>query len=248
MLGREEFYIILEVVMMENILVADDEKEIVELIELYLLKENFHVVKAFDGEQALECVKTKNITLAIIDIMMPKLNGFQLVKEIRENYNVPIIILSAKDDFSDKILGLDLGADDYMTKPFNPLELLARVQAQIRRFYKLNKENNNSMLGKNRIEIGELVLDKESCNLKKNNKIIQLTSTEYKIIEYLLNHIGRVFTKKQIFEHVWEENYYDDENAIRVHISNLRDKIEENPKNPRYLKTVRGLGYKIERL
>jgi DNA-binding response OmpR family regulator len=233
---------------MRNILIADDEIEIVELIELYLSKENFNVLKAFNGKDALEFIKKGNISLAIVDIMMPDLNGFQVIKEARKEYNIPLIILSARDDFSDKVLGLDIGADDYITKPFNPLELTARVHAQLRRFYKFNIDNNDFKPDKNIIEIGDLVLDKESCILSKDNRIIELTPTEYKILEYLLNHIGRVFTKKQIFEHVWEENYYDDENAIRVHMSNLRDKIEDDPKKPQYLKTLRGLGYKIERL
>ena len=232
---------------MTNILIADDEVEIVELIELYLEKENYNVFKAYDGVEALEVIKKEDIDLAIIDIMMPNLNGFQVIKNIRKDYNIPLLILSARDDFSDKILGLDIGADDYITKPFNPLELTARIQAHIRRSYKLNTNKDNKE-SQNIIEYGDLVLDKESCALRKNNKDIQMTSTEYKIIEYLLNHIGRVFTKKQIFEHVWEEHYYDDENAIRVHISNLRDKIEDDPRKPRYLKTVRGLGYKMERL
>ena len=232
---------------MKNILIVDDEKEIAELIELYLLKEDFNIFKAYDGEQALEYVRDFDISLAIIDIMMPKLNGFQVIREIRKDHNIPVIILSARDDFSDKILGLDIGADDYMTKPFNPLELLARVQAQFRRFYELNQENHVH-LDHSRIELGSLVLDKECCTLSKNNQVLQLTSTEYKIMEYMFDHIGRVFTKKQIFEHVWNEAYYDDENAIRVHISNLRDKIEDDPKNPKYLRTVRGLGYKIERV
>lgn len=233
---------------MINILVADDEREIAELIELYLLKENFNVFKAYDGQEALEYVKKEDISLAIIDVMMPNLNGFQVIKEIRREYNIPLIILSARDDDSEKILGLDIGADDYITKPFNPLELVARVQAQLRRSYQLNRDENADKSDNNTITVGDLVLDKESCILSKNDEIITLTSTEYKIIEYLLNHVGRVFTKKQIFEHVWEENYYDDENAIRVHMSNLRDKIEDNPKEPKYLKTIRGLGYKIERL
>ncbi len=232
---------------MINILIADDEREIAELIELYLLKENFNVFKAYDGQEALEYVKREDISLAIIDVMMPNLNGFQVIKEIRKNYNIPLIILSARDDYSEKILGLDIGADDYITKPFNPLELVARVQAQLRRTYKLNTDDNSKPKD-NTIKVGDLMLDKESCMLIKSDEIITLTSTEYKIIECLLNHVGRVFTKKQIFEHVWEENYYDDENAIRVHMSNLRDKIEDNPKEPKYLKTIRGLGYKIERL
>lgn len=233
---------------MENILIADDEKEIVELIELYLSKENLNIIKAYDGRQALDCIEKEDIGLGIIDLMMPDFNGFQVIKKIREDYNIPLIILSARNDFSDKVLGLDIGADDYITKPFNPLELVARVQAQLRRVNKFNIESINTKNNNRIIEIGDLMLDKESCILQKNNKTVQLTSTEYKIIECLINHTGRVFTKQQIFEHAWEENYYDDENAIRVHVSNLRDKIEDDPKKPKYLKTVRGLGYKIERI
>lgn len=231
---------------MENILIADDEKEIVELIELYLSKEKFNIIKAYNGKEALDYVDKEDISLGILDIMMPELNGFQVIKKIRQDYNIPLIILSARDDFSDKILGLDMGADDYMTKPFNPLELVARVQAQLRRVNKLN--TNKVITNNNIIHVGQLILDKESCTLHKNDTIVQLTTTEYKILEYLLKQIGRVFTKQQIFEYAWGENYYDDENAIRVHISNLRDKIEDNPKKPVYLKTVRGLGYKIEKI
>ncbi|MCR3956278.1 MAG: response regulator transcription factor [Gudongella sp.] len=233
---------------MENILVVDDEKEIVELIELYLVKENYKIIKAYDGEEALYKVRESEISLAIVDIMMPKLNGFQVIKEIRKEYNIPVIILSARDDFSDKILGLDIGADDYMTKPFNPLELLARIQAQLRRFNELNKKNHAGIEDEAKtVGLGKLTLDPVSCTLSKNGEVLALTSTEYRIFEYLVMNAGRVFTKKQIFEHVWNEAYYDDENAIRVHISNLRDKVEDDPRNPEFLKTVRGLGYKIER-
>ena len=233
---------------MRSILVADDEEEIVELIELFLSKENLNIIKAYDGKQAMEYIEKEDISLGIIDIMMPNINGFEVIKKIRKEYNIPLIILSARDDFSNKILGLDIGADDYITKPFNPLELVARVQAQLRRFYQLNSENTSLRKGKNIVEIGDLVLDKEGCTLYKNDEIVQLTPKEYKILEYFINHIGRVFTKQQIFEYIWEENYYDDENAIRVHISNLRDKIEDNPKQPKYLKTVRGLGYKFDKI
>lgn len=233
---------------MKSILVADDEEEIVELIELFLSKENLNIIKAYDGKQALECIEKEDISLGIIDIMMPNLNGFEVIKKIREEYNIPLIILSARDDFSNKILGLDIGADDYITKPFNALELVARVQAHLRRFYQLNSENISKRISKGIIEIGNLVLDKEGCILYKNDEIVQLTSKEYKILEYFMNHIGRVFTKQQIFEYIWKENYFDDENAIRVHISNIRDKIEDNPKEPKYLKTVRGLGYKFDKI
>jgi DNA-binding response OmpR family regulator len=229
---------------MINILVADDEKEIVELVELYLTQNDTQIYKAYDGKMAMEIIEKEDIHLAILDIMMPGLNGFQLVKEIRKTYNMPLIILSARDEFSDKIFGLNIGADDYMTKPFNPLELNARVDAQLRRFYDLGNGNKET---DKEIQLGDLLVNPECYTVYKKNEQLQLTSTEYKILVFLLENIGRVYTKKQIFEHVWEDYYYDDENAIRVHISNLRDKIEDNPKCPKYLITVRGLGYKIER-
>lgn len=230
--------------MSKNILIADDEMEILELIELYLMKDGFNIIKAYDGQQALEEIKKGNVELAIIDIMMPKLNGFQLIKKIRKEYNIPLIILSAKGEFEDKILGLGLGADDYITKPFNALELTARVQAQLRRFYDLNefKQTKETML-----KVNEISLNRDSCILHKNDNEIDLTSVEYKILILLMEHVGQVFTKKQIYENVWNEPYYGDDNVIMVHISKLRDKLEDNPKKPKYIKTIRGLGYKFNR-
>lgn len=231
---------------MKNILVADDEKEIVELIELFLSKENVNVCKAYDGKQALEYMERATISLAVIDIMMPELNGFEVIKQIRQRYHIPLILLSARMNFADKVLGLEIGADDYITKPFNPLELVARIRAHLRRFYSYcgETEKGNTQT----IKVGNLVLDLDCCTLYKDTQAINLTTTEYKIVEYLMSQIGRVFTKQQIFEHIWKEYYYEDENAIRVHISNLRDKIEDDSKQPKYLKTVRGLGYKISEL
>jgi DNA-binding response OmpR family regulator len=233
---------------MKHILVADDEKEIVELIELYLLKEGFAVHKAFDGAEALTKIETGVIDLAVIDVMMPAIDGFRLLRAIREKGNIPVIMLSARDDFSDKILGLDLGADDYMTKPFNPLELTARVQAQLRRFNELNTGGEKRVGERNCLKTGELLLDREACVLYKRGEAVNLTFTEFRITEYLMAQMGRVFTKQQIFEHVWGETYFGDENAVRVHMSNLRDKVENDPKRPEYIKTIRGLGYKIERM
>lgn len=232
---------------MAKILIADDEEEIVELISLYLESDGYEIFKAGDGLEALDILNNNLVDLAVLDIMMPKLNGYYLVKKIREKFNIPIIMLSAKSEYSDKILGLELGADDYVTKPFNPLELSARIKAQLRRYYDLNKDDKNALeLDKDRyIEIGELKLDKVTCSVYKNEKEIILTSKEYKILFLLMKSSGRVYTKKQIFEYVWEENFYGDDNAIMVHISNLREKIEDNSKEPIYIKTIRGLGYKL---
>lgn len=226
---------------MKKILIADDEKELVELLSLYLEKE-YEIFKAYDGIKALEILQLNSIDIAIIDIMMPKIDGYQLIKRIREKYNIPVIMLSAKSEYSDRILGLELGADDYVTKPFNPLEITARIRAQLRRYYKFNE----SVKGQAQyIELGKIKLDTVTCALYKNNEEIVLTSTEYKILFLLMSSPGRVFTKKQIFEQVWEETFYGDDNSIMVHMSKLRDKIEEDSKKPIYIKTIRGLGYKF---
>lgn len=235
--------------MNRRILIADDEKEIVELVELYLQKDAFEVIKAGDGKDAWDKICETGIDLAVIDIMMPGIDGYQLLKMIRTKYNIPVIILSARNDDNDKILGLGLGADDYITKPFNPMEVLARIHAQLRRFYNFNLRSSpdvNAAAG-NEITIGDLVLNEESCTLYKKGTIVQLTHTEFKMISLLMGSPDRVFTKKQIFEKVWDEPYYADDNIIMVHMSNLREKIEEDAKNPAYLKTIRGLGYKFER-
>lgn len=192
------------------------------MIEIHLSKDSINVIKAHDGEEALLYIKENDISLTVIDIMMPKIDGFRLVRIIRQDKNIPIIILSARDDYSDKILGLDLGADDYITKPFNPLELTARIHAQLRRFHSLNPGNSGK---KAKLILGKLQLDSEKCTVYKENQELTLTITEYKILLLLMENNGRVFTKKQIFEHIWEEQYYGEENAIRVHISNIRDKI-----------------------
>lgn len=228
----------------KTILIADDDKDIIEILKLYLENEGYTVMEAADGNIAWKIIKNNSIDIAVIDIMMPELDGFQLVKRIRTEYNFPVIVLSARGGDNDKILGLGLGADDYMAKPFNPLELVARVQAQMRRFYNLN---NSSLKKEEKVKIGDITLNKSSCILYRNNKEIGLTSTEYKIISYLMEQPGRVFTKGQIFEHVWGEYFEGDDNTIMVHISNIREKIEDDPKNPIYLKTIRGLGYRFEK-
>lgn len=225
-----------------KILVADDEAEIIEILELYLEKDGFEVIKAGDGLEAWELLQKNEIDMAILDIMMPNIDGFNLTKKIREHYNIPILILSAKNQDNDKILGLGLGADDYITKPFNPLEVSARVQAQLRRFYNLNINTTDE---KKKIIIGKVSLDIFNVVVKVNDEEVSLTSLEYKILKLLMENSGKIFTKREIFESVWEEDYFGDDNTIMVHISNLREKIEPNPKKPIYLKTIRGLGYKI---
>jgi DNA-binding response OmpR family regulator len=230
-----------------TILLADDEKEIVDLLSLYLENAGFDVIGAFNGKEALDalCRNDVKIDAAVLDIMMPEMDGYTLVRKIRETSNIPILILSARSDDSGKILGLDLGADDYITKPFNPLEITARIQAQLRRYYRLNAPAAGTA---DRITAGDLVLDRESCSLTKNGRDIPLTAVEFRILCLLMENRGKVFTKSRIYEHVWDGDFYEsDDNTIMVHISKLRDKIEDDPRNPRYLKTIRGLGYRFEK-
>lgn len=229
---------------MHNILVVDDEKEIVDLVELYLRNTDYKIIKAYDGIEALNIMNEKEIHLAIVDIMMPKLNGYSLIENIRKKDNIPIIVISAKIEGYDKILALDMGADDYVTKPFDPLELVARANAQIRRVYGYSKSDKVSI---GLIEIGDLKLDLESYKLTNKNREIKLTSTEIKIIELFMTNPNKVFTKKNLFESVWNESYIAEDNAIMVQISKIRDKIEEDTKNPKYIKTIRGIGYKFEK-
>ncbi|MGL4772482.1 MAG: response regulator transcription factor [Clostridium sp.] len=229
--------------MKKRVLIADDEKEIIELLSLYLEKD-FEIIEAYDGEMALRKLTECNVDIALIDIMMPKLNGFQLVKKLRGEFKIPVIMISAKNDYSDKILGLDLGADDYISKPFNPLEVVARVKAQLRRINELSVVDNGN---EEFIEFGELKLDTLEYRLYKNEENIPITSTEYKILWLFMREPGRVYTKKQIFEQVWDEVYFGDDNTIMVHMSRIREKIEEDPRQPKYLKTIRGIGYKMER-
>ena len=224
-----------------SILVADDEQGIIDFVTLYLEKAVYTVFTATDGEDALAHIQEEKIDLAILDIMMPKMNGYQLIKKIRAEKNIPIIFLTAKDASADKVLGLDIGADDYVTKPFDPLELVARVSAQLRRFYSLGAQEINSQ---KKIELHDLTLDLEQCLLFKGNEQIALTSIEFKILRLLMNSPGRVFTKKQIYEAVWEDTYIVDDNNIMVYISRLREKLGIREEDS-YIQTIRGLGYKI---
>lgn len=229
-----------------QILIAEDEKDIIDLLKLYLEKENLEVIPAYNGEDAWNIIENQRIDLAVLDIMMPKLNGFELTKKIRSKYAIPVIILSAKQMDNDKILGLDLGADDYITKPFNPLEVLARIKSQLRRCYNLSNDLNMKNV-KNVLKVGELILDEDAFKLTKNSIEIILTPTEYKILHLLMKSPGRVYTKSQVMENISNGYFLGDDNILMVHISKLREKIEDNPRNPIYIKTIRGIGYKIEK-
>ena len=228
-----------------KILIAEDDTDIQEVLRLYLENSGFKVLSAYDGKTAYDMLKAEKPDLAIFDIMMPEMNGFELTKRVRIGSSIPIIILSALNADSDKILGLDIGADDYITKPFNPLEVVARVQSNLRRKYKL--DNGSMDDGSEQLKVGELSLDTRKFILTKNGEEIQLTPTEYKILATLMEKPGRVFTKAQIYERINGEYFENDDNTMMVHISKLREKLGDDSKNPRYLKTVRGLGYKIEK-
>lgn len=226
-----------------KILIAEDDTNIVELLKIYLEKNGYDVICCYDGFEAYQEVEKEEVDLAIFDVMMPKMNGYELTKKVRAISNIPIIILSAKNKDNDKIVGLEYGADDYMTKPFNPNEVVARVKASLRRYYDLNDDEKSAY---DLINVGELSLDLKKVQLYKKGNPINLTATEYRILSLLMKAPGKIFTKVQIFESI--NGYYldSDDNTLMVHISNLRDKIEDDSKNPKYIKTVRGLGYKIE--
>ena len=226
-----------------NILVCDDEKSIVDAIEIYLKQENYNIIKAYNGEEALQALEENEVHLILLDIMMPKLDGLNATIKIRERLNIPIIILSAKSEDTDKILGLNFGADDYITKPFNPLELLARVKSQMRRYTTLGSVAEKS----NIIKIGGLELDKDAKEVRVEGEKVKLTATEYGILQLLMENAGKVFSIDQIYENVWKELSFAPENTVSVHIRRIREKIEINPKEPRYLKVVWGIGYKIEK-
>ena len=232
---------------MYNILVVDDDKEIVGAIEIYLKKEGYNIIKAYNGNEALEKIKENDIHLIILDIMMPEKDGLETLEEIRKDKSIPVILLSAKSEDYDKIGGLNQGADDYITKPFNPLELIARVNSQIRRyvsFGSMDKKEDNKQIYKT----GGLVLDDETKKVTVDGKEVKLTATEFNILKFLLKNKGKVYSITQIYENVWNEESYGAENIIAVHIRHIREKIEINPKEPRYLKVIWGIGYKIEKL
>ncbi len=225
---------------MATILICEDDLDIVELLKLYLTSNKFDVISASNGLEALEILKNNHVDLLISDIMMPNLNGYELIKKIREtNLYLPIIILSAKTMDVDKVLGFDIGADAYITKPFNPLEVIANINAILRR----TNLNNQAK----EIVIDNLVLNLEEYTLKKNNNLINLTTTEFKILSILMKNPNKIFTKSELYEYLNGSYYEFDDNVMMVHISNIRNKIEDNPKEPKYIKTLRGVGYKFEK-
>ena len=225
-----------------TILVCDDDKEIVDAIEIYLLQEGYKVEKAYDGEQALEILHNKKIDLMVIDVMMPKLDGIRATFQVRKTSSIPIIILSAKTEDADKILGLNVGADDYVTKPFNPLELVARVKSQLRRYTTLS----SSVQGETTYEAGGLVINDDLKKVTVDGEEVKLTPIEYNILLLLMKNKGKVYSISQIYEEIWNEEAIGADNTVAVHIRHIREKIEVNPKEPRYLKVVWGVGYKIE--
>ena len=231
---------------MYNVLVCDDDREIVEAIEIYLSQEGYKVLKAYDGEEALKVLDREKVDLLIIDVMMPKLDGIRATLKIREKKNMPIIILSAKSEDADKILGLNVGADDYMTKPFNPLELTARVKSQLRRYTQLGStidKSNQAVYA-----VGGLSIDDEQKEVTVDGEPVRLTPIEYNILLLLVKNQGKVFSIDQIYESIWNEDAIGVDNTVAVHIRHIREKIEINQKEPRYLKVVWGVGYKIEKL
>ena len=227
-----------------NILVCDDQPEIVDAIEIYLKNEGYQIFKAFDGLEAIEKLEQNQIHLIIMDVMMPRMDGIRATLKIRESKNIPVIMLSAKSEDTDKIMGLNIGADDYVTKPFNPLELIARVKSQLRRYTKLGSAQSTE----NVFQTGELTVDDERKEVTVDGEAVRMTPVEYKILLLLIKNAGRVYSIDQIYEQVWNEPAYSPENAVAVHIRRIREKIEINPKEPKYLKVVWGIGYKIEKI
>lgn len=229
---------------MANILVCDDDREIVDAIEIYLSQDGYKIYKAYDGEQAIQILDKEDIHLLIMDIMMPRLDGIRATLKIREYSSIPIIILSAKSEDTDKILGLNIGADDYICKPFNPLELVARVKSNLRRYTSLG-----SLTGENKAiyQVGGLILNDDTKQVTVDDKPVKMTPIEYNILLLLMKNQGRVFSINQIYESIWNEDAIGADNTVAVHIRHIREKIEINPKEPRYLKVVWGVGYKIDK-
>lgn len=228
-------------IMKYNVLIAEDDKDICKILTLYLSSEGYNTFVVNDGKKALNVIEKEQIDIVVLDIMMPLMDGYEVIKELRKTKNIPIIIISAKSNDNDKILGLNIGADDYICKPFNPIEVVARVKAQLRSYYNFRKEENNEI-----IKVSDLVLNTKTLKLYKNSEEIVVTPNEYKILLLLMKNPERVYTNSQICETINGEYYDNYENTIAVHISHLREKIEDDKNNPRYIINVRGLGYKIE--
>lgn len=226
----------------KKVLIAEDDKDITEILSLYLEKNNFEIYIADNGKKALNIVQTEKIDIVLVDIMMPIMNGYELIKEIRKKSHIPVIIISAKNMEKDKILGLDIGADAYITKPFNPLEVVANVKAIIRRCYKYEEENNQKV----KIVIGELEFDEEEYTVRKNGEKINLTNTETKILSKMMKEPGKIFTREQLYKCINNQYFETDDNTIMVHISNIRSKIKDE--QSKYIKTIRGVGYKIDKI
>lgn len=231
---------------MAKILVCDDDKDIVEAIDIYLTQEGYEVLKAYDGDEAIKVLKSNEVDLLIMDVMMPRLDGIRATLKIRENMSLPIIILSAKSEDADKILGLNIGADDYMTKPFNPLELVARVKSQLRRYTQLGSTARSD--NQSEFRTGGLVIRDDLKEVTVDGEKVKLTPIEYIILLLLVKNQGKVFSINQIYENIWNEEAIGADNTVAVHIRHIREKIEINPKEPRYLKVVWGVGYKVEKI
>ncbi len=227
---------------MYNILICDDEKDIVSALKIYLSSENYNIYEAYTGKEALQCVKDNEIHLILMDIMMPEMDGITATAKLREEYNIPVIMLTAKSEDSDKILGLNIGADDYITKPFNPIEVQARVRSQLRRYTKLGGMEQKA----GKIVIGGIEIDDEAKIVKVDGEEVTLTPIEYNILKFLSENVGKVFSSAEIYEKIWQEKPIGSEGSVAVHIRHLREKIEINPAEPHYLKVVWGHGYKME--
>ena len=232
--------------MNEKILVVDDETEIADLIQVYLNNDGYTVYKFYNGVDALKCIEETEIDLAILDVMLPDIDGFRICQKIREKFYFPVIMLTAKIDDSDKIMGLTIGADDYITKPFNPLEVVARVKTQLRRYQRYNNSKQNQTIVKNEYDIRGLIINRNSHKCFLFGKEISLTPIEFSILWYLCEHQGKVISSEELFEAVWKEKYLDNNNTVMAHIGRLREKINEPAKKPKFIKTVWGVGYEIE--
>ena len=233
---------------MYNILICDDDRDIVSALDIYLTSEGYKTFAAYDGAQALQMVKENDIHLILMDVMMPNLDGIRATAKLREDCNVPIILLTAKSEEADKVLGLNIGADDYVTKPFNPMEVIARVKSQLRRYTLLGGRNGAAEQSDGIYRNGGIVLDDNAKSVTVDGEGVNLTPLEFNILRLLLRHPGQVFSTAQIYEQVWNDPAYGSENTVAVHIRHIREKIEIDPANPRYIKVVWGLGYKMERV
>lgn len=228
-----------------KIMLMEDDEGINNLLRMHLVKEGYDVVQAFDGKQAVN-LYDESFDLAILDVMVPHINGFEVLNHIREKSEIPIIFLTAKDEDADKVLALGLGADDYVTKPFSVIEVISRVKAHLRRYLKYSGKQNS--VSENILQNGKIKLEKSTMRVFKDEQEVSLSSKEYKILQFFMENTGHVFTKRQLYENVWEDEYYGDDNTIMVHISRLRDKLEDDPREPVMIKTVKGLGYRMERI